>query len=133
MLILLLVHKPKSISFQTSVSLRGLPHAYAWVKASLTLSESNRSILHYLFVKSITVPFFFNSYTLQKKESIPGSRHWVHKKKKRQDVVPGRTYALNDKNSALCSEMFGSQSNYWCNFPNNLSMGPITNWLYKSL
>lgn len=46
------------------------------------------------------------SYTVQKRESIPGTKHWIHKRKKLQDVVPGRTYALNDKNSALCNEMF---------------------------
>lgn len=42
----------------------------------------------------------------QKHESIPGSRHWIHKKKSRQETVPGRTYALNSKNSFFCNEMF---------------------------
>ena len=52
--------------------------------------------------------FSLRSYTVQKRESIPGTKHWIHKKKKRQDVVPGRTYALNSKNSALCNEMFAN-------------------------
>lgn len=49
--------------------------------------------------------FAIDSVT-QKHESIPGSRHWIHKKKSRQEIVPGRTYALNGKNSLLCNEMF---------------------------
>lgn len=49
--------------------------------------------------------FVVDSVT-QKHESIPGSRHWIHKKKSRQEIIPGRTYALNGKNSLLCNEMF---------------------------
>ncbi|XP_046440160.1 microsomal triglyceride transfer protein large subunit-like [Daphnia pulex] len=45
-------------------------------------------------------------YTVQKRESIPGTKHWIHKKKKRQDFVPGRTFKLNDQNSGFCNEMF---------------------------
>lgn len=49
--------------------------------------------------------FVIDSVT-QKHESIPGSRHWIHKKKSKQEVIPGRTYALNGKNSLFCNEMF---------------------------
>lgn len=49
---------------------------------------------------------FHINYTVQKRESIPGTKHWIHKKKKRKDFIPGRTFKLNDQNSVFCNEMF---------------------------
>ncbi|KAI9556949.1 hypothetical protein GHT06_016743 [Daphnia sinensis] len=49
---------------------------------------------------------FHINYTVQKRESIPGTKHWIHKKKKRKDFIPGRTFKLNDQNSGFCNEMF---------------------------
>lgn len=49
---------------------------------------------------------FHINYIVQKRESIPGTKHWIHKKKKRKDFIPGRTFKLNDQNSGFCNEMF---------------------------
>jgi len=46
------------------------------------------------------------SHTVEKRESIPETKHWIHKRRARQEAIPGRTYVLNQKNSLLCNQMF---------------------------
>lgn len=53
----------------------------------------------------ITYCFIFR-HNVHKTERIPGSKHKLRKSKYKAIPVPGRTYALNQKNNDLCNIIF---------------------------
>jgi hypothetical protein len=48
-------------------------------------------------------------HNVHKVERIPGSKHRLRKSKYKTYHMPGKTYALNQKNNEMCNELFKDQ------------------------
>jgi len=78
-------------------------------EASLHFTSDINFYQGFIMCLKLTQPEFTIRQTIRKTERIPGSKHKLRKAKYRTIPVPGVTYALNKKNSELCTEMYGGK------------------------